>query len=74
MAARTEWHQKAGLAVAERNGADPALRVQRWPVLAPEAHYGLPGDVVETIEPHSEADRAANKKRRPVFVFFSFRP
>ena len=59
VAARTEWHQKAGLAVAERNGADPALRVQRWPVLAPEAHYGLPGDVVETIEPHSEADRAA---------------
>ena len=59
MVARTEWHQKAGLDVAERNGAAPILRVQRWPVLAREARYGLPGDVVETIEPHSEADPAA---------------
>ena len=27
----------------------------RWPELAPEALYGLPGDVVRTVEPHTEA-------------------
>ena len=30
-----------------------------WPVLAEVARYGLAGDVVRTIEPHSEADPAA---------------
>ena len=30
-----------------------------WPVLEPEALYGLAGDVVRAIEPHSEADPAA---------------
>jgi hypothetical protein len=30
-----------------------------WPELADEALYGLPGDVVRAIEPHSEADPAA---------------
>jgi hypothetical protein len=30
-----------------------------WPVLLPAAIYGLAGDVVRTIEPHSEADPAA---------------
>ena len=30
-----------------------------WPVLKPEALYGLAGDVVGAIEPHSEADPAA---------------
>ena len=32
---------------------------QGWPVLSPAALYGLPGDVVRTIEPRSEADPAA---------------
>lgn len=27
-----------------------------WPTLAEEAYYGLPGDIVRTIEPHTEAD------------------
>jgi hypothetical protein len=32
----------------------------QWPApLAPEAWYGLPGEIVRTIEPHSEADPAA---------------
>jgi protein gp37 len=35
--------------------ADP----QGWPVLLPAALYGLPGDVVRTIEPRSEADPTA---------------
>jgi hypothetical protein len=30
-----------------------------WPVLPREARYGLAGDVVRIIEPHSEADSAA---------------
>lgn len=30
-----------------------------WPVLRPEALYGLAGEVVGTIAPHTEADRAA---------------
>jgi hypothetical protein len=30
-----------------------------WPVLAPEAYYGLAGQIVRTIEPHSEADPVA---------------
>lgn len=33
---------------------------QLWPnPLAPEAYYGLPGDIVRIIEPHSEADPVA---------------
>jgi hypothetical protein len=27
-----------------------------WPVLAPEALYGIPGKVVAMFEPHTEAD------------------
>ena len=30
-----------------------------WPTLAEEAYYGLPGDIVRTIEPHTEADPVA---------------
>ena len=33
--------------------------LQSWPVLAGEALYGLPGDVVRTTEPHTEADPVA---------------
>lgn len=31
----------------------------RWPVIDPAAFYGLAGDLVKTIEPHSEADPIA---------------
>jgi hypothetical protein len=30
-----------------------------WPVLHADALYGLPGDIVNTIDPHSEADKVA---------------
>jgi hypothetical protein len=30
-----------------------------WPVMDPAAYYGLPGDIVRAIEPHSEADPVA---------------
>ena len=39
--------------------AMPADKEPAWPALKPEALYGLAGDVVRTIEPHSEADPAA---------------
>lgn len=31
----------------------------QWPTLAEEALYGLPGDVVRAVDPHTEADPAA---------------
>ena len=59
---------------AEDNGSEPepdlwslkTLSAQRaeWPALDPAALYGLPGEVVRTIEPHTEAD--------PVGVLVSF--
>jgi hypothetical protein len=45
-----------------RAQADSALAetTPPWPApLAPEALYGLPGEIVRAIEPHSEADPAA---------------
>lgn len=41
--------------------AEPTRRVLQvaWPVLAPAARYGLAGEILEAIEPHSEADPAA---------------
>jgi hypothetical protein len=30
-----------------------------WPVLAEEAYYGLPGEIVQAMEPHTEADPVA---------------
>src|SRR6476469_1399932 len=30
--------------------------IEPWPVMAADAYDGLPGDVVNTIAPHSEAD------------------
>jgi len=36
---------------------------ENWPQpLAEQAFYGLPGDIVRTIEPHTEADPAALAK------------
>jgi hypothetical protein len=31
----------------------------RWPILADEARYGLVGDILKTIDPHTEADPVA---------------
>jgi hypothetical protein len=39
------------------NGATPiGPTVEEWPTMEPAAYYGLAGDIVRTIEPHSEAD------------------
>lgn len=37
--------------------ADPVA--QEWPILDPQALHGLAGDIVRTIEPHSESDPVA---------------
>jgi hypothetical protein len=34
-----------------------------WPSLAPQAFYGLAGEVVRIMEPHSEADPVADRIR-----------
>jgi hypothetical protein len=47
----------------ERSKPQPALaekdEQREWPVLAPEALHGLAGEVVRTIEPHTESDPVA---------------
>ena len=45
--------EMAGLLSGDQPPAD------HWPTLAPEALYGLAGDMVHAIEPHIEADPAA---------------
>jgi hypothetical protein len=40
---------------ATGDGGAPTL----WPELADEALYGLPGEIVRVIDPHTEADRVA---------------
>ena len=42
-----------------RDGAKKSPKSVPWPMLDQEARYGLPGDVLEAIEPHTEADPAA---------------
>jgi hypothetical protein len=37
----------------------PFVTVREWPTIDAAAYYGLAGEVVRTIEPHSEADPAA---------------
>jgi hypothetical protein len=49
----TNIGSKAG--VAETESAPPVA----WPVLSDSALYGLAGEIVHTIDPHTEADRAA---------------
>lgn len=49
--------QDAQGAAGREGGPSPTGRP--WPVLAPEAFHGLPGRIVQTIEPHTEADPAA---------------
>ena len=43
----------------EPGGAGVAGEADRWPTLPASALFGLAGDIVRTIEPHSEADPAA---------------
>ena len=42
-----------------RGGVPRAPETAPWPTLAEEARYGLPGDVLEVVEPCTEADAAA---------------
>ena len=38
---------------------DPGIDTATWPVMAPEAFYGLAGDFVRLVEPHTESDPVA---------------
>ena len=50
----------AALQAAEREAAVyRATDDDGWPVLAPAAFHGLAGDIVDTLDPHTEADPAA---------------
>lgn len=57
----TNGARRAGGVRDTPGGAESALSAETpaWPLLDPAALYGLAGDVVRTIEPHSEADPAA---------------
>jgi hypothetical protein len=47
----------AGASVIELS--DDAPSASKWPIVDPAALYGLPGEVVRTIGPHTEADPVA---------------
>ncbi|MBU4353981.1 MAG: hypothetical protein KJ822_01395, partial [Proteobacteria bacterium] len=38
---------------------DPGIDTAPWPIMAPEAFYGLGGSFVHLVEPHTESDPAA---------------
>lgn len=49
----------AGVVPPMRKDEDRAPTGRPWPSLDPAALYGVPGKIVKTIEPHTEADPAA---------------
>jgi len=56
--------QPAVLTLSNAHGRQPRhfahnALIAQWPILAEEAFYGLAGDVVRELEPHTEADTAA---------------
>lgn len=52
--------EPAGADLLPLNGKAAAdTTVSMWPRLAEEALYGLPGDIVRTIDPYTEADQVA---------------
>jgi hypothetical protein len=50
------------------SSSPPALVATEWPLINPAAFHGLAGEVVRTIEPHSEADPVAILLQMLVFV------
>ena len=50
------WQEELGNSKASDSST---FGVTSWPVLGREAYHGLPGDIVRSIEPHSEADPVA---------------
>lgn len=49
----------AVLVSAEERGSETFDQQVPWPTLAPEALYGLAGDIVRTVEPQTESDPVA---------------
>ena len=50
-----KWHREH----ANDNGNAAGQQKRKWPTLAPDALYGLPGEVVALYEPHTESDPVA---------------
>jgi hypothetical protein len=55
MQKESPFEETPAISMMQRN--EPA--VPSWPILAPEALHGLPGDIVRTIDPFTEADPAS---------------
>jgi hypothetical protein len=55
---RDEVRRRIGLAPTD-NQASAAPTEPQWPTMGDAAYYGLAGDVVRAIEPHSESDPVA---------------
>src|SRR5437660_758731 len=56
---REQWGEEAFARMWEPILAAVGREEKPWPELAPEALYGLAGDFVRTVEPHTEADSVA---------------
>jgi len=65
--ARMSAGKGAGVYTEQSPFAPPAAPVSEWPTHAPEALYGLAGDFVCAIEPHTEADPMAMVVQMLVF-------
>ena len=58
--ARVFQHPAIAEAARKISGRSPLKPWERpWPAMDQEAYHGLAGDVVRTIEPHTEADPVA---------------
>lgn len=55
----TPGEASTGRATGAGRREAPAGRVRSWPELKDEALYGLAGDLVRAVDPHTEADRVA---------------
>src|SRR5262249_30140566 len=56
--AREDTSQRQNWQRADSSRSSPGASLQ-WPQMHPEAFYGLAGEIVKTIEPHSESDPVA---------------
>jgi Protein of unknown function (DUF3987) len=54
-------HRELAAAIRKARGteSEPSAEADPWPIIAPDAHHGLAGHVVRSIEPHTESDPIA---------------
>src|SRR5262249_24752974 len=56
------------VAVVQPSTPRAPVAEREWPVMDPAAYYGLAGEVVDTIAPHSEADPVARLVQFPTIA------